>query len=191
MVSMARAIRSIDRPGSRKLAISLTKTAKTLSVNAANTHIQGCDSQDCSAGRWPSQLLPASANGVRLRHALEVRHASFARPDFLHIARDHNVTVVLEDDETYPGFADATGDFIYARLRRSVSSEPTGYPPLQIKQWAARARIWARGEEPDDLPRVEKTPGRKASPRDVFIYFINGAKERAPAAAVALLRELG
>ncbi len=137
------------------------------------------------------KLLPASANGVRLRHALEVRHASFARPDFLHIARDHNVTVVLEDDETYPGFADATGDFIYARLRRSVSSEPTGYPPLQIKQWAARARIWARGEEPDDLPRVEKTPGRKASPRDVFIYFINGAKERAPAAAVALLRELG
>lgn len=135
-------------------------------------------------------LLPATAKDLPLRHALEVRHESFANPEFLRIAREGNVTVVLEDDETYPGFADATGDFIYARLRRSVSTEPAGYPMPQIKQWAERARKWVKGEEPDDLPRIEKVQAAKAASRDVFVYFINGAKERAPAAAVSLLREL-
>lgn len=136
------------------------------------------------------QLLPPGTKGVRLRHALEVRHESFADPEFLRIARDSNVTVVLEDDATYPGFADATGDFIYARLRRSVSAEPTGYPKSQLEAWARRARDWTNGTEPGDLPRVELPPAFGAAPRDVFVYFINGAKERAPGAAVALLREL-
>lgn len=138
------------------------------------------------------ELLPPGVDSLKLRHALEVRHASFATADFLTMAKEHNVTVVLEDDATYPGFADATGDFIYARLRRSVASEATGYPVADIAQWAERARTWARGQEPDDLPRVAP-PGRaaKESPRDVFIYFINGAKERAPAAAMALIDRLG
>ena len=104
------------------------------------------------------ELLPSTVDGRRVRHALEVRHASFADPDFLQLARARNVTVVLEDDETYPGFADATGDFVYARLRRSVSNEATGYPMAQIDRWSQRAQAWARGEEPDDLPRVEKLP---------------------------------
>ena len=136
-------------------------------------------------------LLPSSVDGRSLRHALEVRHPSFADPAFLQIARAHNVTVVLEDDEAYPGFADATGSFIYARLRRSVSTEPTGYPAADIDRWAQRARTWALGKEPGDLPRVEKPASDKqGTPRDVFIYFINGAKERAPAAAMALIGKL-
>ncbi|MBB6095904.1 uncharacterized protein YecE (DUF72 family) [Povalibacter uvarum] len=135
-------------------------------------------------------LLPGAANGVRLRHAVEVRHESFTTPRFLEITHERAVTVVLEDDESYPGFADATGRFIYARLRRSVSSEPTGYPSSAIRDWSERARIWATGAEPDDLPRVEKTKPAKAAPRDVFIYFINGAKERAPAAAMSLIAAL-
>jgi uncharacterized protein YecE (DUF72 family) len=136
-------------------------------------------------------LLPSTVGECRIRHALEVRHASFADPAFLQLARARNVTVVLEDDESYPGFADATGDFIYARLRRSVSDEATGYPIAQIGRWSQRAQAWARGEEPDDLPRVERLPQKpKLAPRDVFIYFINGAKERAPAAAMALIGRL-
>ncbi len=137
-------------------------------------------------------LLPPSVDSLKLRHALEVRHASFASPEFLALAKAHNVTVVLEDDDTYPGFADATGDFIYARLRRSVATEAAGYPVADIARWAERARTWARGQEPDDLPRVEPVErATTATPRDAFIYFINGAKERAPAAAMALIGRLG
>ncbi|MFL6549396.1 MAG: DUF72 domain-containing protein [Povalibacter sp.] len=134
-------------------------------------------------------LLPAQAHGLALRHALEVRHESFATKEFIALARAHNVTVVLEDDEEYPGFADATGDFIYARLRRSISTEPTGYSSAALKQWAKRVVSWSTGDEPTDLPRVEKI-AKAAKPRDVFIYFINGAKERAPAAAMKLLEIL-
>ena len=117
-------------------------------------------------------LLPGEAHGTRLRHAVNVRHESFATPRFLKLARERAVTVVLEDDEVYPCIEDVTGSFIYARLRRSVSKEPTGYPPAAIAKWAARARTWASG----------------ARRRDVFIYFINGAKERAPAAAMSLIK---
>lgn len=136
------------------------------------------------------QFLPAEADGLRLRHALEVRHGSFADSRFLEIARAHAVAVVFEEDKTYPGFADATGDFIYARLRRCESSQPTGYTLPALRAWAERAKTWAAGGEPADLPRVEKQGTGKAAPRDVFIYFINGAKERAPAAAMQLISNL-
>ncbi|HEY5809741.1 MAG TPA: DUF72 domain-containing protein [Povalibacter sp.] len=135
-------------------------------------------------------LLPAEASGIRLRHALEVRHPSFMSPDFLGLARKAGVTVVLEDDEHYPGFADVTGDFIYARLRRSVATEPAGYPPGALETWMQRAKLWRQGEEPEDLPRVLPANASR-NPRDVFVYFINGAKERAPAAAMKLLEMLG
>lgn len=135
-------------------------------------------------------LLPTAVGTMSLRHALEVRHESFADPAFLRLARERNVTVVLEDDENYPGFADATGDFVYARLRRSVSNEETGYPATDIGRWAQRARSWAGGSEPTDLHRIEPARSGAGVSRDVFIYFINGAKERAPAAAMALIRKL-
>lgn len=135
-------------------------------------------------------LLPDQAAGRPLRHALEVRHESFMNTKFLAIARERGVAVVLEDDKDYPGFADLTADFVYARLRRSVASEKTGYPPAALKQWAQRAHCWARGEEPEDLPKVAKGTATKRAARDVFIFFINGAKERAPAAAMQLLASL-
>lgn len=135
-------------------------------------------------------LLPEQAAGRPLRHALEVRHESFVNADFLAIARERGVAVVFEDDKDYPGFADLTGDFVYARLRRSVSSEKTGYPPAALQQWTQRARIWARGEEPGDLPMVAQGTASNSGPRDVFIFFINGAKERAPAAAMQLIASL-
>ena len=135
-------------------------------------------------------LLPPDIDGLKLRHALEVRHESFATPAFIALAREHGVTVVLEDDATYPGFADVTGDFIYARLRRCQSQLPTGYPMDELQRWRERARDWAGGSQPDDLRLVSDTKAA-TQPRDVFLYFINGAKERAPAAAMALLKALG
>jgi uncharacterized protein YecE (DUF72 family) len=120
-------------------------------------------------------LLPAKTSGLTLRHALEVRHTSFVNREFLEIARQHDVAVVYEDDATHPSIPDLTSNFVYARLRRSVATCATGYTPAALKQWSKRAQTWAQGKEP----------------RDVFIYFINGAKERAPAAARKLIAILG
>ena len=131
-------------------------------------------------------LLPSEANGAPLRHALEVRHPSFMDEEFLKLVRERSVAVVFEDDDKYPAFADITGNFVYARLRRSVASLENGYEPAELKRWAHRASTWAGGGEPDDLPRVAPTTAPTIA-REVFIYFINGAKERAPAAARELL----
>jgi len=134
------------------------------------------------------KLLPKEANGVALRHVLEVRHKSFMSADYLALARRYGMTTVFTDSPKYPSFADVTGDFVYARLMQSQASEPAGYTEKELKAWAARAKAWAAGGEPDDLSRVEKNTAMKGGkPRDVFIYFINGAKERAPHAAQALI----
>jgi uncharacterized protein YecE (DUF72 family) len=136
-------------------------------------------------------LLPSRAGRLPLRHALEIRHPSFMNQEFLGIAREHDVAVVFEDDATHPGCADLTSSFVYARLRRSASSIETGYTLDALKRWARRAQAWTKGREPGDLPRIAPKPKTPASARDVFIYFINGAKERAPAAARTLISILG
>ena len=134
-------------------------------------------------------LLPRELDGVPLRHVIEVRHASFADPAYVELARSRNVATVFTDSPDYPSFADVTADFVYARLRCAESAIPTGYAPTALDAWARRAREWMRGGDPQDLPRVaDARPG--AAGRDVFVYFINGAKERAPAAAMALLDRL-
>ena len=119
-------------------------------------------------------LLPVSVNGCRLRHVLDVRHASFACADYLALAHRYGCVTVHTDAEKFPSMADANGDFAYLRLMRSGADVPTGYPASALDPWAAGAQAWAGGDRP----------------RDVFIYFINGAKERAPAAAMALLERL-
>lgn len=135
------------------------------------------------------RMLPSHARSTRLRHAVEVRHQSFRCREYLAIAREFEVATVFAHDDKYPQIADPTGDFVYARLRQALGSEPTGYPPEELSAWAARASKWASGLEPDDLPRIETSPNPQA--RDVFIFFINGAKERAPAAAQQLITLLG
>jgi len=138
------------------------------------------------------KLLPPEVEGRRLRHVLEVRHPSFASPAFLELARRRGVATVFADTDEYPSFADVTADFVYARLMRSQSSHATGYEKESLDTWAVRANTWAQGGEPADLPKIESAGGTAgASPRDVFLFFISGAKERNPAAARALLQQLG
>jgi uncharacterized protein YecE (DUF72 family) len=74
-------------------------------------------------------------------------------------------------------------------LQKGDEKLKAGYPPKALDAWAMRAKAWAQGREPKDLPRVTKTPAKK-QPRDVFIYFIHEAKVRAPAAAMALIERL-
>lgn len=132
-------------------------------------------------------LLPAAADKLALRHALEVRHQSFMTTECLDILRKHQVALVYEDDAAYPGCSDLTSTFVYARLRRSSASVITGYALASLKQWARRVQAWAAGKEPTGLPRIGPPAKGRPCPRDVFVYFINGAKERAPAAAQRLI----
>ena len=118
------------------------------------------------------KLLPREAGGRPLRHLVEVRHQSFRTSAFTDLLHEHRVAVAQVDDAKYPAFEEVTADFAYLRLRRCAEEEPTGYPAEALDQWAARARALA------------------AEGRDVFLYFINGAKIRAPAAAQALIQRL-
>ena len=137
------------------------------------------------------KLLPASLDGRPLRHAVEVRHPSFMTADFLALARRHGVATVFADSDKYPSFADCSGDFVYARLMMTESRHKTGYPAERIRFWADAARRWARGETVDALPRIEAATPGKNEVRDVYAFFISGAKERAPGAATATLAALG
>jgi uncharacterized protein YecE (DUF72 family) len=136
------------------------------------------------------RLLPHEIDGVPVRHAFEVRHASFETPQLVALAREHKVAIVFADSDEYPSFADVTADFVYGRLMRTLKSEPTGYSTQSLTAWADRARAWATGSEPTDLPTLQAERA-KAQPRDVFLFFISGAKERAPIAAQHLLSILG
>ncbi|OYX83312.1 MAG: hypothetical protein B7Y75_05495 [Azorhizobium sp. 35-67-5] len=140
-------------------------------------------------------LLPEQVDGVKLRHAVEVRHASFCKAEFVALARAHKVAIVYADDDDFPAIADTTADFVYARLQRAREDVPNGYDDPTLKAWHARALAWEQGRMPEGLPAygtpspaAGKTAakGVKAT-RDVFVYMINGAKVRAPAAAQALL----
>jgi len=134
-------------------------------------------------------LLPQQLEGRAIRHVVEVRHESFVTPAFIDLLRRHGVAVALVESDKHPLIADVAADFVYARLQRTVEKVKTGYKPADLDAWAARARRFAEGRAPADLPAIAAPIDRKAG-RDVFIYMIAGAKVRAPAAAMALIERL-
>jgi uncharacterized protein YecE (DUF72 family) len=133
-------------------------------------------------------LLPRQLGALRLRHALDVRHESFACEAFVALAREHQVAIVCSESDDYPMIGDVTTDFTYARLMRARADIEQGYPDAEIDEWAGRARDWARGEAIVSTKLLAKAAPKKS--RDAFVFFINGAKERAPAAAKAMLERL-
>jgi len=137
------------------------------------------------------ELLPQKLGGRRLRHVVEVRHASFCVPEFVALLREFEVPVVFAEHATYPAIADPVGDFVYARLQKGEDRIPTAYPPEALDAWASCARLWAKGAVPEGLSLAAPAKKPKAVPRDVFIYFIHEGKVRAPAAAMALIDRLG
>jgi uncharacterized protein YecE (DUF72 family) len=136
------------------------------------------------------ELLPQEADGIKLRHVVEVRHDSFRSAEFVALIRKFGVAVVYAEHAKYPGIADVTTDFVYARLQKGKDDIPTAYPPKALDTWAERTRTWAAGGEPDDLERVDTDHKLAKQPRDVFVYFIHEGKVRAPAAAMALIERL-
>lgn len=134
-------------------------------------------------------LLPQEQEGVALRHALEVRHDSFVCPEFVELARAHGCAIVFADHADYPGIADLTAPFVYARLQQSRGAEPTGYDASELDRRADVTRDWIAGKAPEGLPYVAG-PSPDVPARDAFVFFISGAKERNPAAAQALIARL-
>ncbi len=137
------------------------------------------------------QLLPESQDGLKLQHALEVRHESFLVPEFVSMARKHNAAIVYAHHEIYPEIADLTSDFVYARLQRGNDEIETCYEETEIDRWVARASKWASGGQPDDLPFVSAESPLPDIPRDVYVYFIRQGKARAPHGALAFMERSG
>ena len=134
------------------------------------------------------ETLPRELDGLSLRHALDVRHPSFRCAEYLELARRHRVATVYSDADDSPKIADVTGDFVYARIVVANGKLARGLKAEVLDEIAVWARLWRDGGAPAGLPLIE--PASKAEPRDVFVYFINGAKEKAPAAAMALQKRL-
>lgn len=138
------------------------------------------------------ELLPREAEGRPLRHALEVRDASFCTPDFVALARRHEAAIVVSGDSDYAQIADATAPFVYARIMGTREDEPLGYSSAELDRWAERARTWAEGSTPGDLASFGEPLAAHVAHagRDVFVYVISGYKVRNPAAAMALIERL-
>ena len=136
------------------------------------------------------KLLPDKQDGRPLRHALEVRHASFAVPEFVAMARKYGAAICYAHHHDYPEFADVTADFVYARLQKGEDTNPTAYSPEDLGRWAARARLWAEGGQPDDLPYAAPESKPEKTPRDVFVYIIHEGKLRAPQGAIAFMERV-
>jgi uncharacterized protein YecE (DUF72 family) len=134
-------------------------------------------------------LLPAEANGHRLRHALEVRHDTFRCPEMVALARRHGVAVVWAADSQYPEIADPTADFAYVRLMGTREGEALGYDAAALDRRAEQLRALARGAPPEGVAPLAG-PAEQA-PREVFCFVISGHKASNPAAAMALIDRLG
>lgn len=117
------------------------------------------------------KLLPREVDGLMLRHALEPRHKSFDDPAFFKLADRYGVAIVLADDDKYPAIDQPTADFSYLRLMKTHEETGTGYAAADLDRWAKKAKAMAKRG-------------------DVFVYFISGAKVRAPAAAQAMIGRL-
>ena len=118
-------------------------------------------------------LLPEKVDGIPLRHVLEPRHESFRDDSFFALCRARGAAIVFADSDEYPCIEADTADFSYARLQRMSEDIQSGYDDAALDRFAAKGRQWQEGG------------------RDSYIFMINGAKVRAPAAAQALGERLG
>lgn len=115
-----------------------------------------------------------------LRHCMEIRNKSFVVPEFIGLLRAYGVALVCADTVEWPRLMDITSDFMYCRLHGSEQLYASGYDDQTLDTWARRVVAWASGGEPRDAERVIDEPGPNTSKRDVFVYFDNDAKVRAP-----------
>lgn len=129
--------------------------------------------------------------GLRIRHAVEVRHESFVTPAFVALLRSHKVALVVADTAgRWPLIEDITADFVYVRLHGDQELYTSGYSDEALEHWAVRIKAWREGRQAQGARLASPAPARPGS-RDVFCYFDNDAKVHAPGDAIRLARRLG
>lgn len=128
----------------------------------------------------------------KLHHAMEIRHSSFADESFIKLLRKYEVALVVADaPRKWPYLEDVTADFMYLRLHGDKRLYESGYSEEAIERWAERIRAWASGGQPDDSERASGVAPIKRASRDIYCYFDNDIKVRAPFDARRLIDRLG
>ncbi len=125
-----------------------------------------------------------------VRHAIEIRHTSCECSEFISLLRRNRIGLVVADTVDWPLLMDVTADFVYCRLHGSEQLYTSGYESDAIEVWARRVVAWSRGQEVADGKRAHPKPGAKRATRDVYVYFDNDAKVRAPFDAQALRKRV-
>ncbi|HXO99520.1 MAG TPA: DUF72 domain-containing protein [Luteibacter sp.] len=127
----------------------------------------------------------------RLRHAVEIRHESFVDPAFIALLRKHGIGFVVADAAgRFPRYFDVTAPFVYVRLHGDKKLYASGYSDKALADWARRIRAWQRGAQPAGDPRIATSPPRKRASRDVYVYFDNDTKVKAPFDARSLAERI-
>ena len=127
-----------------------------------------------------------------MRHALEVRHPSFETAEFVRLLREHDIALVVADTAgKWPFIEDVTSDFIYVRLHGDEELYVSDYTDAALDEWARKIRSWTKGRTPARTNRIGPPPRIAKGERDVFVYFDNDVKVRAPFDAMSLAHRLG
>lgn len=127
-----------------------------------------------------------------MRHAVEIRNPSFVVPEFVELLREHRVALVIADTAgKWPYREDITADFVYLRLHGDKELYASGYTEPALDRWAGRIRAWSTGSQPEDAQLISDAAPPAAKSRDVFCYFDNDVKVRAPVDAQRLMEKLG
>jgi uncharacterized protein YecE (DUF72 family) len=127
----------------------------------------------------------------RLRYAIEIRHPSYCDERFMRMLRRHGAALVVSDAVAdWPKVADVTADFVYLRLHGTEKLYGGSYGDESLDRWASRITHWAAGREPADVKRISERPASKRGSRDVYGYFDNDEKVRAPYDAMRLMERL-
>ncbi len=133
--------------------------------------------------------LPGELDGLKLRHAVEARHPTFLVPEWPALAARYGAAIVIVDSDKQELRGDLTGGFVYARLQRNEAAAPEGYDSGALDAWRRGIAGWSAGSAVGDLPLSGPAP-KRCPKRECFVFFISGDKERAPEAAMAMLRRL-
>jgi uncharacterized protein YecE (DUF72 family) len=136
--------------------------------------------------RMKGRSVTDSPSVLPVRHAMEVRNKSFAVPEFIAMLRKYDVAAVCADTVQWPRMMDVTSDFMYCRLHGSEVLYASGYTDEALDKWAGRVIEWARGSEPEDAEKISDAAPSDERPRDVFVYFDNDLKVKAPFDAQSL-----
>ncbi len=115
-----------------------------------------------------------------MRHCVEIRHESFVVPEFIDLLRKYKIGLVVADTVEWPLLMDVTSDFIYCRLHGSEQLYASGYDDAALDMWANRVMAWAEGGNPSDGRFAHPEKAHEVKGRDVYVYFDNDAKVRAP-----------